>query len=246
MSTWLKITLLVLLAFLIIGGSAVAGYFIPSCQDEGTGQISISSTPRGAKIYLDGKNTGHLTPYTLDDVSVGSHIVKLTKSGYKDRTKTVKVEKKKDVKVSTKLVKKKDTTEEDVEDFSGSDSSETTDEEDYNGGEEDREDRISISVPSQTSPEDGTEYGRVSTINLRCSTVEGVNLFYGFEAEFKESEGGEWNRILRTIGTKTKATLIVDPEYGGGSGSYRWKVWAQDNVGNKSDNSSWWYLYITR
>ncbi|KQC03989.1 MAG: hypothetical protein APR53_04245 [Methanoculleus sp. SDB] len=55
-----------------------------------TGSISVSSSPTGATIYLDGVNKG-TTPATLTGISPGTHTVKLTKSGYYDYTKTVTV-----------------------------------------------------------------------------------------------------------------------------------------------------------
>ena len=55
-----------------------------------TGLISISSSPSGAAVYLDGayKST---TPKTISDVNVGSHTIKLEQSGYEDITRTVTV-----------------------------------------------------------------------------------------------------------------------------------------------------------
>ena len=55
-----------------------------------TGYISISSNPSGASIYLDYSYKG-TTPITLEDVTTGSHNVKLKKSGYSDIYKTVTV-----------------------------------------------------------------------------------------------------------------------------------------------------------
>lgn len=55
------------------------------------GAVEVNSTPTGAAIYLDGVNTNHLTDYLLTDVLVGSHIIKLTKSGYVDHEDTVDV-----------------------------------------------------------------------------------------------------------------------------------------------------------
>ena len=47
-----------------------------------TGSVQISSNPSGAAIYLDGADTGNVTPHTLQSVSAGSHIVLLIKEGY--------------------------------------------------------------------------------------------------------------------------------------------------------------------
>jgi hypothetical protein len=41
------------------------------------GSIYINSTPSGANVYLDGKDTGETTPTTLTAVEVGEHTIKL-------------------------------------------------------------------------------------------------------------------------------------------------------------------------
>jgi len=56
-----------------------------------TGSISVSSTPTGAKIYLDNTDTGKTTNDTLTSVSAGAHTVKLVKEGYQDYTQSVTV-----------------------------------------------------------------------------------------------------------------------------------------------------------
>jgi len=55
-----------------------------------TGSIKVSSVPSGANIYLDDTYAG-TTPYTITGVSIGSHAVKLTLSGYGDVIQTVPV-----------------------------------------------------------------------------------------------------------------------------------------------------------
>ena len=55
-----------------------------------TGFISVSSSPSGAYIYLDGSYKG-TTPRTLSGVSPGAHMIELDHSGYYDWTKTVRV-----------------------------------------------------------------------------------------------------------------------------------------------------------
>ena len=47
------------------------------------GSIDINSTPVGAKVYLDGVDTGQVTPIILTNIEVGIHIVKLDKFYYK-------------------------------------------------------------------------------------------------------------------------------------------------------------------
>jgi hypothetical protein len=54
------------------------------------GQLSVTSTPSGAEVYLDDNYVG-TTPLTLSNVSVGSHLVKLAKEGYEDWTTAVDV-----------------------------------------------------------------------------------------------------------------------------------------------------------
>ena len=47
------------------------------------GIIEVNSTPAGAKIYLDGVDTGMATPFTITNVEVGSHVIKLDAFHYK-------------------------------------------------------------------------------------------------------------------------------------------------------------------
>jgi hypothetical protein len=54
------------------------------------GFISVSSSPSGAYIYLDGSYKG-TTPKTLSSVSPGSHTIELEHSGCSDWTTTVRV-----------------------------------------------------------------------------------------------------------------------------------------------------------
>ncbi len=48
-----------------------------------SGEIRISSSPSGAKVYLDDKDIGRHTPTGPLPVSAGKHTVKLKKEGYK-------------------------------------------------------------------------------------------------------------------------------------------------------------------
>jgi hypothetical protein len=47
--------------------------------------LAVSSSPAGANIYIDGKNTGKLTPAQVP-VDKGQHVVLVRKSGYLDET----------------------------------------------------------------------------------------------------------------------------------------------------------------
>ena len=87
----------------ILGGLALAGgagvlLFSGKKENGGgntsqstTGSIQVNSTPSGAKIYLDGTDTGQITNSTLPNISAGSHTVKLVKEGYVDYETTVSV-----------------------------------------------------------------------------------------------------------------------------------------------------------
>jgi serine protease len=53
------------------------------------GNISVSSTPSGSLVYLDGTSTGTTTPAKIEGVTIGSHIVLLRLTGYQDYTQSV-------------------------------------------------------------------------------------------------------------------------------------------------------------
>jgi len=82
--------------WLIVGGlvivTGVVLYLLlnkKKSPDQGT--ISVSSTPAGAKVFLDGTDTGLTTSCTLNNVSPGAHVVKLVKDGYADFEQNVTV-----------------------------------------------------------------------------------------------------------------------------------------------------------
>jgi hypothetical protein len=54
------------------------------------GSIEVTSSPSGAKIYLDSTYMG-TTPTTLDDVSLGSHKILISKTGFNEWSKLVTV-----------------------------------------------------------------------------------------------------------------------------------------------------------
>jgi DNA-binding beta-propeller fold protein YncE len=56
--------------------------------------LDIRSTPSGAKVFLDGKDTGRLTNCKLPYVSFGTHEVKVIKENYAEWTQTVEVSEK--------------------------------------------------------------------------------------------------------------------------------------------------------
>jgi len=55
------------------------------------GTIDIQSNPDGATVYLDGEDTGNITPYIITNVEPGTHTVKLVLYHYKYRESTVTV-----------------------------------------------------------------------------------------------------------------------------------------------------------
>jgi hypothetical protein len=56
-----------------------------------TGSIDVDSNPGGAAIYLDGADTGNITPYVIADVEQGEHTIKLSAEFRKDREETITV-----------------------------------------------------------------------------------------------------------------------------------------------------------
>ena len=55
------------------------------------GSIDIKSNPAGAEVYIDGVDTGSVTPYVATHVSAGNHVVKLEYPSCKWRIETVTV-----------------------------------------------------------------------------------------------------------------------------------------------------------
>ena len=63
----------------------------PPATEPQTGSARITSTPAGAHIWLDGKNTGKVTPGVLEGLKPGSHKLVLKLDGYDDKTVTLTV-----------------------------------------------------------------------------------------------------------------------------------------------------------
>ena len=55
------------------------------------GQLTVTSTPIGAQILLDGENNGFLTPVDLTGLTPGQHTVTVSKAGYAPETRTIEV-----------------------------------------------------------------------------------------------------------------------------------------------------------
>jgi hypothetical protein len=54
------------------------------------GTLVVESRPAGAKVFLDGRGVG-VTPLTLNDVSVGSHVVRLDLAGHQRWSTSIRV-----------------------------------------------------------------------------------------------------------------------------------------------------------
>lgn len=74
----------------------------------GYGSIAVDSEPPGARIFLDGKDTGKVTPAELKNVPVGKHEVTLEAEGYESQTKSVAVTRNKTVPLVFELEKVED------------------------------------------------------------------------------------------------------------------------------------------
>ncbi len=70
-----------------------------------TGFVYVSSSPQGAKIYLDGFYTEKTTNALLENVPVGDHTLLLEKEGYVDAQKRISVIKNETTYVSVNLVR---------------------------------------------------------------------------------------------------------------------------------------------
>ena len=64
-----------------------------------TGSLSVLSQPLNATIYVDGKELG-TSPAILNDLLIGDHQIKLSKTGYNDLTQTVTVKENETTEVS--------------------------------------------------------------------------------------------------------------------------------------------------
>jgi hypothetical protein len=56
-----------------------------------TGSIDVKSSPAGARVFLDGVDTGNVAPYVIGGVDAGEYTVMLTLTGHKNKDGTVTV-----------------------------------------------------------------------------------------------------------------------------------------------------------
>ncbi len=65
---------------------------IGGCEQQNQfGSLEITSVPQGAAVFLDGMPTNKQTNCTLDSIEIGTHIIRLVLTGYKDYYDTVEV-----------------------------------------------------------------------------------------------------------------------------------------------------------
>lgn len=77
---------LVLSGWLIIGRLSV----MPAVGAPGYGELTVRTTPPGARVYLDGSQVG-VSPVRLSDIPTGFHRVRAVCPGYSDGNASVKI-----------------------------------------------------------------------------------------------------------------------------------------------------------
>lgn len=70
--------------------SEVSGLLEPAGQKSGVGEVSVSSTPDGANVFIDNNFMG-ITPVTLKAIPAGSHVIMVRLAGYQDYEVTTQV-----------------------------------------------------------------------------------------------------------------------------------------------------------
>jgi len=75
-----KILVLLFIVVVLVLMSGCNGGIPPI--EELYGTLDINSTPSGAKVYLDGEDTGQVTPIVLTNIDAGGHIIELRKFHY--------------------------------------------------------------------------------------------------------------------------------------------------------------------
>ncbi|MCL7411603.1 MAG: PEGA domain-containing protein [Methanosarcinaceae archaeon] len=81
------------MAFAFIVCILLASLFLSGCVEKNTtGSVYFSSVPAGADIWIEGANTGYLTPATIKNIGEGNYTYFLMKEGYFDFNGTFNVE----------------------------------------------------------------------------------------------------------------------------------------------------------
>jgi hypothetical protein len=71
--------IIIALASATLVGLTGCGRVAPS---EAPGALHVDSEPAGAAIWLDGRDTGHVTPHTFTDLEAGDYVVTVVLQGY--------------------------------------------------------------------------------------------------------------------------------------------------------------------
>lgn len=74
----------------------------PRAPQSYTGSIYVDSRPRGARVFLDGRSVG-VTPVTIPDVRIGSHVVRLELADHRHWSTTTRVASGQEVRVTGSL-----------------------------------------------------------------------------------------------------------------------------------------------
>ncbi len=79
----------------------------PSMEEEDLGKIDIRTNPQGAKIFLNGKDTGKRTPSTLSDLKKGRYTLRLLKENFQPIIRSVTIASAKSYPVEERLLELK-------------------------------------------------------------------------------------------------------------------------------------------
>jgi hypothetical protein len=74
----------------------------PRAPQSYTGAIYVDSRPQGARVFLDGRSVG-VTPVTIPDVTIGSHVVRLELADHRRWSTTARVTSGQEVRVTGSL-----------------------------------------------------------------------------------------------------------------------------------------------
>jgi len=70
--------------------SSVNAELIPGSGTSARGNVSVTSDPAGAAIFLDNRSVG-ISPLTADDIAAGNHHITLTREGFQDYSTSILV-----------------------------------------------------------------------------------------------------------------------------------------------------------
>jgi len=79
------------LLFLLFVFSCGVKQPIDNDNEFNSGKIFVTSNPVGCQIFLDGANTGNITPDTLFNVPIGWHLVQVIKDGFRSIPDSLKI-----------------------------------------------------------------------------------------------------------------------------------------------------------